>query len=199
MFWQLCRTFMQSFVELVTEMKNAKDLRLLAQEIIIVLKPVQKASREAGRLVETSPWGYMTETSVVDTPVTASDINGFDGYGSALNGFDGHYPTLPASHLQIQPTVAIQSTVPFGVPSSQPPSTGASPVPAQLLATPLSAALGPAAQATVPSASTGSTPASAHADGFFSGNVFQRADALLSMQQAGNFPFPGRKQNLQQL
>ena len=163
---------MQSFVELVTDMKHAKDLRLLAQEIIVVLKPVQKASREAGRLVETSPWGYMTEASVVETPVNASYINGFDGYGSALNSFDGHYQTLQPSHLQIQSASAIQSTVPSGVPSSQPPSIGASPVSTQLPATPLSAALGPAARATVPSASTGSTPASAHVDGFFSGNVF---------------------------
>lgn len=46
-------------------------------------------------------------------------------------------------------------------------------------ATPLSAALGPAAQATVPS-----TPASANSlDRSFQGDVFQRADSLLSMQQ----------------
>jgi hypothetical protein len=42
--------------------------------------------------------------------------------------------------------------------------------------TPQSAALGPAVQATVPS-----TPQSATFNGMFSGNVFERADALLSM------------------
>ena len=42
--------------------------------------------------------------------------------------------------------------------------------------TPQSAALGPAVQATVPS-----TPQSASYDAMFSGNVFQRADAFLSM------------------
>src|SRR5271168_5149577 len=65
--WQLCKNFMQRFVELVTEMKEAKDLHLLAQDIIIVLKPVQKASREAGRLVETSPWGYLTDAGAPST------------------------------------------------------------------------------------------------------------------------------------
>lgn len=42
--------------------------------------------------------------------------------------------------------------------------------------TPQSAALGPAVQATVPS-----TPQSASYNAMFSGNVFERADALLSM------------------
>ena len=42
--------------------------------------------------------------------------------------------------------------------------------------TPQSAALGPAVQATVPS-----TPQSASFNGIFTGNVFERADALMSM------------------
>lgn len=46
----------------------------------------------------------------------------------------------------------------------------------QLPVTPQSAALGPAVQATVPS-----TPQSANFDRAFSGNVFERADALISM------------------
>src|SRR5204863_502222 len=58
-------------------------------------------------------------------------------------------------------------------------TNGLSPQSVPLPATPLSAALGPAAQATVPS-----TPASAYSDRFFAGDVFQRADSLLSMQSA---------------
>jgi len=45
--------------------------------------------------------------------------------------------------------------------------------------TPQSAALGPAVQATVPS-----TPQSASYNAMFSGNVFERADALLSMNSS---------------
>lgn len=45
--------------------------------------------------------------------------------------------------------------------------------------TPQSAALGPAVQATVPS-----TPQSASYNAMFSGNVFERADALLSMNNS---------------
>ncbi len=45
--------------------------------------------------------------------------------------------------------------------------------------TPQSAALGPAVQATVPS-----TPQSATYNGMFSGNVFERADTLLSINSS---------------
>lgn len=55
--------------------------------------------------------------------------------------------------------------------------TPASQVPLPM--TPQSAALGPAVQATVPS-----TPQSASYNAMFSGDVFQRADALLSMNNA---------------
>jgi hypothetical protein len=63
-FWVLCKNFIRSFVGLVTEMKEAKDLRLLTPDIIVVLRPVQKASREVGRLVETSPWKYLADADV---------------------------------------------------------------------------------------------------------------------------------------
>lgn len=55
---------------------------------------------------------------------------------------------------------------------------GVSPSSVALPATPLSAALGPAAQATIPS-----TPATAaYGDSFFRGDVFARADALQQQQ-----------------
>ena len=202
-FWQLSKTFMQSFVELVTEMKHAKDLRLLPQEVIIVLRPVQKASREAGKLVETSPWGYLTEPGALATPLNGPYMNGFDGYTNnningytnGTNGYGGHYPVLPVQQHYLPPTTYAHPPSIPAIATSQPPSTGASPVSASstLPTTPLSAALGPAAQATVPSTPAGTTPASAHGDSLFSGNVFQRADALLSMPQAGNIPFVNRR------
>ncbi|KAK2735502.1 cell morphogenesis protein [Colletotrichum kahawae] len=56
------------------------------------------------------------------------------------------------------------------------PGSGPAMPPAQLPMTPQSAALGPAVQATVPS-----TPQSASFAAAFNGNVFERADALISM------------------
>lgn len=145
-FWQLCKAFMQSFVDLVTDMREVRNMHLLPSEIIVFLRPVQRASREAGRMIEASPWSYLADMASGNTPANI--------YG----------PPLQSQHSQHQ----ISSSL--------------SPQSVTLPATPLSAALGPAAQATVPS-----TPASAYSDKFFEGDVFQRADSLLSMPNQAPF------------
>ncbi|GES62577.1 cell morphogenesis protein Sog2 [Aspergillus terreus] len=145
-FWQLCKAFMQSFVELVTDMREVRSMQLLPADIIVILRPVQRASREAGRLIEASPWSYLADMASGNAPANI--------YG----------PPLQSQHSQHQM------------------SSSLSPQSITLPATPLSAALGPAAQATVPS-----TPASAYSDKFFEGDVFQRADSLLSMPNQAPF------------
>lgn len=143
-FWQLCKMFMQSFVDLVNDMREVRSMQLLPPDIIIILRPVQRASREAGRLIEASPWSYLADMSTANAPANI--------YG----------PPLQGQQQQANSSMSPQSM----------------PIPA----TPLSAALGPAAQATVPS-----TPASAYSDKFFEGDVFQRADSLLSMPNQAPF------------
>ncbi|KAI9930882.1 RAM signaling network component [Aspergillus wentii] len=149
-FWQLCKGFMQSFVDLVTDMREVKSMQLLPPDIVIILRPVQRASREAGRLIETSPWSYLADMASANAPPNI--------YG----------PPLQAPHSQNPSSMSTPNG--FQIHSSLSPQTMAIP------ATPLSAALGPAAQATIPT-----TPASAYSDKFFEGDVFQRADSLLSM------------------
>lgn len=144
-FWQLCKTFLQSFVDLVQDMREVRSMQLLPPDIVVVLRPVQKASREAGRLIEASPWSYL------------ADMSSANAQGNIYG------PPLQGQHSQHHAST-----------SMLPP------------ATPLGAALGPAAQATVPS-----TPASAYSDKFFEGDVFQRADSLLSMPN--QTPFFGRR------
>ncbi|PCG89703.1 RAM signaling pathway, SOG2 [Penicillium occitanis (nom. inval.)] len=154
-FWQLCKVFMQSFVDLVTDMREVRNMQLLPPDIVTILRPVQKASREAGRLIETSPWSYFADVPAAPhIPYV---------YGPPLQTSQ-HHPSssAPAPYL-----------------SSSGRLPGASPQSSAIPATPLSAALGPAVQATIPS-----TPASAYSDRFFAGDVFQRADTLLSMNQA---------------
>ncbi|KUL84499.1 hypothetical protein ZTR_06186 [Talaromyces verruculosus] len=154
-FWQLCKVFMQSFVDLVTDMREVRNMQLLPPDIVTILRPVQKASREAGRLIETSPWSYFADVPAAPhIPYV---------YGPPLQTSQ-HHPSssAPAPYL-----------------SSSGRLPGASPQSSAMPATPLSAALGPAVQATIPS-----TPASAYSDRFFAGDVFQRADTLLSMNQA---------------
>lgn len=155
-FWQLCKTFMQSFVDLVTDMREVRSMQLLPGDIIIILRPVQKASREAGRLIEASPWSYLADMAPTNGPGNL--------YG----------PPLQVSQSQHQTSVSTSALAPH--PNIYQINAGMSPQSITVPATPLSAALGPAAQATVPS-----TPASAYSDKFFEGDVFQRADSLLSM------------------
>ncbi|KAJ5112283.1 hypothetical protein N7532_000328 [Penicillium argentinense] len=155
-FWQLCKTFMQSFVDLVTDMREVRSMQLLPSDIIIILRPVQKASREAGRLIEASPWSYL------------ADMAPTNAHGNIYG------PPLQTSQSQHQASVSTSALAPH--PNIYQINAGMSPQSITVPATPLSAALGPAAQATVPS-----TPASAYSDKFFEGDVFQRADSLLSM------------------
>ncbi|KAH3269035.1 hypothetical protein KXW23_000071 [Aspergillus fumigatus] len=155
-FWQLCKAFMQSFVDLVTDMKEVRSMHLLPSDIIVVLRPVQRASREASRLIEASPWSYLTDMTPTNGPGNI--------YG----------PPLQSQHPQHQTSGSSSNVLHV--------NSNLSPQSVHLPATPLSAALGPAAQATVPS-----TPASAYSDKFFEGDVFQRADSLLSMPNQAPF------------
>lgn len=218
-----------NFIDLLTEMREAKSLRLLSQELITMLRPVQKASREAGRLIESSPWRYLTDnaTSAMPPPAQfvpnsnqppAAGVNG-NGYTNGVNGHhingaaSGYPPMVAPSHSNTRPfpppllpvqSLSNSSLTPntatkqmfngFIVPFNHSSSYGTSPVSVPLPATPLSAALGPAAQATVPIPTpVPSTPASAYGDQFFKGDVFQRADSLLNMQQAGSVNFFARR------
>ncbi|KAJ6172108.1 hypothetical protein N7470_001175 [Penicillium chermesinum] len=141
-FWQLCKTFMQSFVDLVTDMKEVRSMQLLPQDIVIILRPVQKASQQAGRLIEASPWSYLA-----------------DMYG----------PPMQPPHIQHQTSVSASAITshpsPFLLNTNMSPQS---------------------VTATVPT-----TPASAYSDRFFEGDVFQRADSLLSMPN--QTPFFGRR------
>jgi hypothetical protein len=111
---------------------------LLPNEVIALLRPLQKTIRETGQLIQGSPWSDLANSSH-----TNGTSNG-SSYAS----------------------VGVQS------PASQ----------VSMPMTPASAALGPAVQATVPS-----IPQSASYNAMFSGNVFERADALLSMTSSANY------------
>lgn len=162
-FWLLCKGFMQSFVELVTDMRQVRSMQLLPQDVVIILRPVQKASREAGRLIEASPWSYLAD--MVANTAAPGNLYG---------------PPLQPPGSQHQTSASTSALV--GHPNAYHLAANMSPQSVTVPTTPLSAALGPAAQATVPS-----TPASAYSDRFFEGDVFQRADSLLSMPNHAPF------------
>lgn len=208
-FWQLTKSFTQSFIDLVAEMKEAKAMHLLAQNVVIILRPVQKASRDAVRLIDSSPWAYLTEAGsqpLIPPPLITNGVmngcyatNPYTGYSNSFQPQQQQQHQYHAPpHLNnynngfvpnASPLTSIQSSmqgVNVGV--------GVSPSSVALPATPLSAALGPAAQATIPS-----TPATtAYGDSFFRGDVFARADALQQQQmqiqmQNGTLTFNPRR------
>ncbi len=129
-FWQLCNTFTKSLVDLLLDVKRAKDLKYIPTDIILILRPVQTSVKEAGKLINSSPWSHLA----------AENLPSHDIYHHNSDSSSPYVNSMPA--------------------------------------TPLSAALGPAAQATVPT-----TPASSYGERFFAGDVFQRADSFLASQQ----------------
>lgn len=211
-FWTLCKCFLQSFIILVTEMKEVRKMQLLVlpQEIVGVLRPVQKACRDAGLSINTSPWSHMFQgvTSMpAPTPFATkgSEVSRSVDHNRAANGANGNVSSyslamskqvvnqaqqlyhMSATKNQV-PSLASLQTPSLQTSGSASAGSGASPLSAQMPPTPLSAALGSAIQATVPS-----TPASLYGDSFFKGDVFQRADSLLSMPQAPGANFLNRR------
>lgn len=162
-FWGMCNSFIQAYTELATQVKEARALTaLLPIEVIVLLRPLNKAIRETTYLINTSPWTFLA---------------------SSNNISNGQSPR-PNSTAAISP----------------PPQT---PLPM----TPQSAALGPAVMATVPSApyanvsgisapghSGNGSLGMSHANNsysnnsfnMFNGNVFERADALLSLSSTSS-------------
>ncbi|CAL3967514.1 unnamed protein product [Diplocarpon coronariae] len=127
-FWEHCNAFIMTYTDLVMKVKEAKSISAsFPTDVIILLRPLQKAIKETSQLIQTSPWACLA----------APQTNGAS---------NGSY-TTHSSASQVQ-----------------------------LPLTPQTAALGIAVQATVPS-----TSQSTAYNAMFSGNVFERADALLSM------------------
>ena len=112
-------------------------MSLIPNEILAILRQVQRLVKDSGVLIETSPWKYLAAPQYQQSVA-----------GSSFNS-------------NSNPIVATSPASPYVTP---------------LPATPLSAALGPAVQATVPS-----VPLPQNPYGIFNGTYFDRSDSLLSM------------------
>ena len=164
-FWKICTGFATSFLNFVEVVKQARNLKIIENEISRILQPVHKSLKLAMKSYSTSPWYWITHQ---DTPPqhavnsslhwqghsqTNADMNGRVRANGYPNGH--HHRTRGDSGSSSSPYI-----------TSGP-------------ATPMSAALGPAAVATMPS-----TPATASTfDRSFQGGVFERLETLSNMQQ----------------
>lgn len=149
-FWRLVKDFVDSYSSLLASLREARLHNLVPSDMRHQVRPVHKSATEAATLITNSPWNRLT------------------------------FEVEP----QTQPPSRVPTPAPNGYPAHRTRGSGgssaaasSSPYTPSVPATPLSAALGPAAQATVPA-----TPASASLNRSFEGDVFQRADSLLNLQ-----------------
>ena len=164
-FWELSLRFVSAFTKLVDGIQEAKDLNLVPLEIPRILQPVHKSSKIAINNIKNSPWAYV----LTNDPPPRDQTH----YRAQMNGHTSHSNNNSINGYNYSRDLATTHTRSRGGSGSS-----SSPYLTSVPATPLSAALGPAAQATVPS-----TPGtSASLDRSFQGDVFQRADSLLNMQ-----------------
>ena len=149
-FWRLVKDFVDSYSSLLASLREARLLNLVPSDMRHQVRPVHKSAIEAATLITNSPWNRLTfEIEPQTQPLSRAQT-------PAPNGFQAHQTRGSGGSNA---------------------ASNSSPYTPNVPATPLSAALGPAAQATVPA-----TPASASLNRSFEGDVFQRADSLISLQ-----------------
>ncbi|MCJ1438429.1 RAM signaling network component [Xylographa pallens] len=172
-FWKLSTGYGDSFGSLVELIRDAKKkFDMIDAETISTLRPILRALQAGAKSLKMSPWQKIADfkdfksrsQEAVGTSQSqeALHMNGDHNGRYARNGYQHAHPG--GLHHRTRGDSGSGST----------PYLNSGP------ATPMSAALGPAALATMPS-----TPAySAGLDRSFHGNVFERADNLLSMQHS---------------
>ncbi|KAE8453069.1 hypothetical protein EG329_012256 [Mollisiaceae sp. DMI_Dod_QoI] len=100
-FWILCNNFIRAFIDLVMEVKKAKATTpLLNVQVIMLLRPLQKAIKATSQLIHESPWAFL-----------ASD-NKNGGNGSYITQSPASQVPLPMTPQSAALGPAVQATVP---------------------------------------------------------------------------------------
>ncbi|KAF2809598.1 uncharacterized protein BDZ99DRAFT_443981 [Mytilinidion resinicola] len=189
-FWQQCTLLTKAWNDMAAAIAgDGRKVGLLAEDVKILMKPTHHAVKDAGLMINNSSWSYLAHsapnaggsmgppglqslTSKTQPPKFYSNQSSFSaGHGP---GFPGPINTSITPAASTYSAISNYSATSF---TSQSSAGGSSmgyvtPVPA----TPLSAALGAAAQATVPN--TPNQLPGQNNTGPFAGNVFERADRL---------------------
>lgn len=150
-FWRMCVRYVNAVVDLLNYVRLAGRDELIHVDLIRTLRPIHLSARDALKDIKASPWMRLIRDNPVEPP----------RYSSLSNVSNHTYRHHRAAGSSGSGSITSPQ-------SSIPP------------ATPLSAALGVAAQATIPSTPVG---LGGGLDRSFQGDVFQRADSLLTLQQ----------------
>lgn len=176
-FWQQVTKFVDCFVELVNSMKPAK--RFIEPELKAALLKVHSTNTDAMHLIKHSPWEAIAKDSLPSSQMSSRAPTPVQSYQRRPINTGMMPPPVPITQPSMATHQHYQHRRPNGSNGSTSSSMNSPYNNPSIPATPLSAALGPAAQATVPK-----TPASASMSEAFEGNVFQRAEYFLQGQSA---------------
>lgn len=196
-FWPLAKRFVNAYGNFFVSLREARVHQIVDNDLRHTLRPIHKSTTDAAKLMSESPLNRLTSTSDEKTGETLSQPpSALHSRAPTPNLPIGHPPTLhiplpqppPPTPVMMQPPSRSQSRSQSrneagyhrragGAKGSNGSNNGVvspasynSPIPA----TPLSAALGPAAQAMI-----STTPSSmAGLNKSFEGDVFQRAEYL---------------------
>lgn len=173
----------QAWGELATAYtQQGKDHKLLSPDVKQLMKPLHKTVKEASSAIYSSPWSHLTSNNSGSMgPPSLSSITSRTQPPKFLNrpglGVSVGSSYLGPTNTQTLATNSSFSAQPYSATSLALQGSGGYGTPG-VPATPLSAALGAAAQATVPN-----TPQFVSGHGSNTLNVFERADRLLSQPQ----------------
>ena len=173
-YWRLATRFTDAYGNLLASLREARQMNLMDADLRHRLRPVHRSIVDAGTLIQNSPWDRLTKESQPPSLISSRAPTPVQNvYQPAPIQTQMMPPPIPT------PSMAAHQHFQHRRPNGSNGSATGSVTNAyntSVPATPLSAALGPAAQATVPT-----TPASGGGSlaGMFEGNVFQRADNLL--------------------
>ncbi|KAJ8059712.1 hypothetical protein OCU04_011358 [Sclerotinia nivalis] len=101
-FWEMCWAMVDSYLDLVVKVKEVKGvISFVPTEVIVLLRPLQRAIKDTGQMITASPWGFLANRQ-------------------ANGGSNGSYTTQsPASQVPLPMTPqsaalgpAVQATVP---------------------------------------------------------------------------------------
>ncbi|KAF2013774.1 hypothetical protein BU24DRAFT_350289 [Aaosphaeria arxii CBS 175.79] len=179
--WQQCMNFIKAWGELASASTgDGRNMGLLSPEVKQLMKPLHRTVKEASLAINDSPWSHLTSnnTGLMGPPSLSSftsrtqppkflnkNLMVANGGSTVPNPINTSITSIASAYSQHYPTPSLTANSTSG--------GFATPVPA----TPLSAALGAAAQATVPNTPNHMPPPPTHNSTI---NVFERADRLLS-------------------
>ncbi|KAH7389558.1 RAM signaling pathway protein-domain-containing protein [Phaeosphaeria sp. MPI-PUGE-AT-0046c] len=174
-FWQHCMGFIKAWGELAAAYtQQGKDHKLQSFEVKQLMKPLHRTVKEASLAINDSPWSHLTaNNSILMGPPSLSSITSrtsaprFLGRPTMSSGGGASFPGPINTSIPAMSSAFPSATMSLG-------SQGSGGYPTPVPATPLSAALGAAAQATVPN-----TPG-LRSQSSSTVNFFERADRLMS-------------------